>query len=271
MVLRNDMTEDEMTVSRKSTRIHAKGVRRIGQIEQLERRDLFATIVWDQELNFDFLGENEPLARQLTQRAIDDWSKVIVDFNYDGDNNPQTDNTLVVNIGIFPFLGSTRGMAAVAEGDANGLPRKAEIFLDAEGGEQGWYFDPTSGDDAEFLGGLVDPFHAESASLSTNDFYRTILHELGHAMGIKAGSDLAFDRFLMPAGTDQIDPSGQLKVFHNPNGLFGSQGFSATITTSGGVHVYEGPADPAFPDASVHSGDLRTPDARQRRHQRCDH
>jgi hypothetical protein len=38
----------------------------------------------------------EQFARDLVNRAIDDWEAVITDFNYDGDNNPATMATTIL-------------------------------------------------------------------------------------------------------------------------------------------------------------------------------
>jgi hypothetical protein len=54
--------------------------------------------------------------------------------------------------------------------------------------EVGFFFDPTPNDDVEFST-LSSPFAASKtpASGELMDFYETILHEIGHAMGIALG------------------------------------------------------------------------------------
>jgi hypothetical protein len=42
---------------------------------------------------FDDHDDDAILATQIVQRAVDDWSRVTTDFNYDNDSNPTTDNT----------------------------------------------------------------------------------------------------------------------------------------------------------------------------------
>ena len=216
------------------------------------------TIVWDDELNLDQFGDQEPVVRQLIGRAIDAWNAVIIDFNYDGDDNPETNNILEVDIGAFPFLGGTRAFAGVTNYDASGKPTSAEIIMDVDGGGKGWFLDPTPIDDAEFAGGLVNPFMAVIADREEPDFFRSILHELGHAVGIESGSDL-IKSHLTRVGTDQVDGRSHLQLFQNPDGPFGQDGFQVTFTTGAtlpNLHIYEGPPDPAFPDVPIHPRDL---------------
>lgn len=65
--------------------------------ECLEDRRLLA-IVWDNAGTNNFVNTygtgNAAIATQLISRAIDDWNRVISDFNFNGDGNPQTDNTI---------------------------------------------------------------------------------------------------------------------------------------------------------------------------------
>ncbi len=66
-------------------------------LEPLEDRRLLA-IVWANEFGangFDIYGNDEVYARDLVNRAMDDWDRVITDFNYDGDANPNTTNARV--------------------------------------------------------------------------------------------------------------------------------------------------------------------------------
>ncbi len=69
-------------------------------MEALEDRRLLA-ITWANEFgtgsenpDFGIYGTNEIYAREIVNRAIKDWSAVITDFNFDGDNNPATSNSL---------------------------------------------------------------------------------------------------------------------------------------------------------------------------------
>src|SRR5690606_20788274 len=70
------------------------------------------------------------------------------------------------------------------------------IFLDDNGGGDGWFFDETPLDDIEFTS-IADSFQASFVDASTvgqtrqNDFYRTITHEIGHALGVLLGGATA--------------------------------------------------------------------------------
>jgi len=69
-------------------------------------------------------------------------------------------------------------------------------------------------------------------------FYRTITHEIGHAMGLASSSPVFALSNMTFVGSDP--EGGLLYSFHNPNGQYG---VTATITTSifgSGRHLFEG-------------------------------
>jgi hypothetical protein len=78
-------------------------------------------------------------------------------------------------------------------------------------------------------------------------------HALGFVLTVESGFNQRLFQFLTPAGRDQYDRSCDLFLFHNPVGPFGVH---ATLTTCGGGHLYEGPADPQFPTVPRHASDL---------------
>ena len=183
----------------------------------------------------------------------------------------------------------------------------ATIQLDDNGGGDGWFFDQTPLDDAEFTaivnsgatgtgtafqGSFVD---VATAGLNYNDFYRTITHEIGHALGIRLTDPLGLnsgnwliqnqittqtytlavnttDNSLGPltyVGRDQVAPT-RTQVLFDPNTgrndpftvvnelwqyPLAGGGF-VTFTEDGGGHFYEGPRDPAFPAAAIQPNDL---------------
>jgi hypothetical protein len=132
--------------------------------------------------------------------------------------------------------------------------------IDNDAGGTGWYFDSTPLDDVEFTG-LASSYQASFVDPTSNfkDFYETVTHEIGHALGIYSNSTPANDRLFQltsPVGTDQIDMVSQLRQFNNPSGQFG---VIVTFTDSGGNHTYEGPADPSFPLIQTHPNDLMNP------------
>lgn len=220
--------------------------------ETLEDRTVPAIILWtnrgtdasDTDNFTATYGVNSNIARAIVDKAIDDWEEVIVDFNYAGGGNTYS---LFIDAG--DLGGGGRGVTTNLNTDADGKPTDADIRMDDAGGTGGWYFDTVPGDDAEFTA-LLTAFAANgSNALGGNDFYRTIVHEMGHAMGIASGGSLAINNFLTPAGTDQVDNAETLSLFTGAS-------VSATLTSDGGRHIYEGPADPAFPNAPTNPNDL---------------
>jgi hypothetical protein len=188
--------------------------------EHLENRRMLS-INWVNQSTNNFAavyGANDAsIATSLVARAITDWERAVIDFNYDGDGNPLTNNVynLTVNAG---FLGSgVRGSTAFATVNANGLPTATTITMDDNGAGTGWFFDTTSLDDIEFTS-IANPFQASFIDSTTfgqthqNDFYRTIVHEIGHALGITGNPNAAFAGMLTPlvnsAGQPIIDPTG---------------------------------------------------------------
>ena len=87
-----------------------RNVRHFGKqlsIELLEDKRLLA-IVWTNQFEtgvnnplnplFNTYGTNEAVARQLVNRAIGDWNKVILDQNWDNDNIPSTNGTYSLRV-----------------------------------------------------------------------------------------------------------------------------------------------------------------------------
>lgn len=248
---------------------------RQSRIEALERRVLFSDIRWTNEGgglagdSDDFeevYGANATVARAIVNRAISDWERVIENFN----RAPGDGNFFDLNIDADVFSSSTIAGQTSLITSVDGKPISADIDLDDNGGGIGsWYFDPVIGssmvpDDGEFTS-LVTPFAATgSAPTAGNDFYRTVSHEIGHAMGIAGGwflEPLRIDDFLTAAGTDPIDGTSTLYAFN-----VGGGPVEATFTDAGGYHFFEGPAMPglpAHPDELLNSG--RTASSQLRR------
>ncbi len=234
-------------------------------IEPLEGRRLLA-IVWANEFgvnDFDIYGNDEVYARDMVNRAMDDWDRVITDFNYDGDTNPNTTNslndtyTLTINAATLASP-TTRAQTAIPNFDPNGLPTDTTITMDNDAAGNGWFFDSTPLDDAEFTG-IANSFQASfvdstaEGQSNRDDFYRTITHEIGHALGIFIGFG-AIDQFQSLLGSF---PSGEsLFSFNNPNGQFDTE---VTFTSSGGGHFFEGPPPSNLPNLPVHPNELMNP------------
>src|SRR6478752_6827979 len=91
--------------SRHSRAIRAAATRSV--CEQLETRRLLSTINWANKgtvaLDSDgfnaAFGGNSTLARGIVQRAIDDWERVIGNFNYSGGGNTYSVNISSSDLG----------------------------------------------------------------------------------------------------------------------------------------------------------------------------
>lgn len=229
-------------------------------LETLEDRQLLSTIVWTNRgsANSDTdgfnanLGANAALARTLVDAAIDDWEAVIQNFNYANVGTPGNApfaNQFTLTLSAAQING--RGVTFNPGIDSQGKPFSATIQLDNNAAGAGWFFDATPGDNAEFND--VRTRFSARASGTGFDFYRTALHEIGHAMGIASVfSGLAINNFFSPAGVDQISGSDSLLLFSGPT-------TSATLTTVGGGHLYEGAPDPNFPNAPSNPQDVMNP------------
>ncbi len=224
-------------------------------VESLETRSLLAIILWTDRGdnggadtdNFvaNYGAANAPIARAIVDRAIDDWEAVIVNFNYAGGGNTYSLEIDAGNLG-----GGGRGVANNINYNAAGKPINADIRMDDNGGGAGWYFDTGIFDDAEFPT-LLNAFAANGPNaLNGNDFYRTIVHEIGHAVGILIDGPAAIMNFMGAAGP--ADPNdGGSNLF-----LFTGASVTATFTTNGGGHIFEGIAPAGF---TQHPFDLMNP------------
>lgn len=215
------------------------GGRRL-QMESLEKRELFA-IDWINESTSGFAatyGANAALATEIVHRAISDWETYITDFNYDSDNNPATvdalNNTFSLTLSANSLGSGVRGVAT-ASPDLTGRHFVGTVQIDNDGAGDGWFFDPTPYDDAEFtsITNSLGPASSFSASFvdvyssGTADFYRTVLHEIGHVLGLYMSNTIT--SLSTPAGTDPLDGEA-LRQF---------TGVGYTTKFSGG-HIYEG-------------------------------
>ena len=295
---------------RRNVKSSASTMKRL-RFEQLEDKRLLA-IVWANEHDigandpqFNTYGLNEATARTIVNRAIDNWEAVITDFNYDGDNNPNTVNglndTYQLTVSAGTFAGGLRAQTQFPA-FINGQPISTTITMDDNGGGDvgdSWFFDTTPLDDVEFTG-IADAFQASFVDATTvgqanhNDFYRTITHEIGHALGILIdvnGLDSGnFDVqnqqnglfFASPFPPNNVDPrlgaltyvgadqvgfgrtttlllNGVPTPFTIANELWQytlADNTTVTFTESGGGHFYEGVADPNVAGADQHLNEL---------------
>lgn len=234
-------------------------------VEPLEDRRMLAVLAWENRGDNGgpdtdgfqaAFGASSAVARAIVDRAIDDWETAIIDFNYaavGGAGQPSTDNTFALTIDASDLGAGSRGVAQNAQFDADGKPFSADITMDDDGGGGGWFFDSTPGDDSEFT--LLEAqsqasFLGAGAAANDDDFYRTILHEIGHAIGITNAGNAAIQLFLSDSGLqDANDAASDLFRFDGAGG-------TVTFTTNGGLHIYEGPAVGSLP---THPEDLMNP------------
>ncbi len=215
---------------------------------------LLSTFVWTNRLTTNFAtvygAANAALATAIVDRALADWGKILVNFNRAGGSNTFNVTFSASNLG-----GTTRGSTGSITTDGNGVPTSARVTMDNDGGGAGWYFDATPGtadlpDDGEF-GEIVNPFMSRMPGGS--DFYRTVAHEICHAVGILlGGSAYRISQFLTNTQIPDPNDSTQRLWAFNVNG----GAVEATLSSVGGGHLYEGPAVPNHPELPFHPGDL---------------
>src|SRR5262249_16171872 len=157
------------------------------------------------------------------------------DFRFQG--VPGNTNTYTLNITTFNHPDSGPGAALadtdVTAKDAVGKPIRADIRMDTNGATQGWYFDKVFDAGGNFrldnpaVRTLSNPLSASRSGFnSPNDFYSTVLHEIGHAVGISSESGMRINNFL---ATDPSKPTR--KFFNGPT-------TSATFTDDdAGLHL----------------------------------
>lgn len=252
--------------------------------EPLEDRRLLSNIVWENDganggdsdqFNAAF-GSNATLARAIVRQAIQDWEQVITNFNFDLPGLPANElntfgfNIQAMNLGnqltqldpnatIYDRFGND--VENMPPGGPNntlqfGKPVTASVYIDTNGGGYGWYFDPSPATNGEFPQ-FINPFSARGNIGNHQDFYTTVLHAIGDAIGITLYSTLVYDRST-ELGPDPVDPP----EYGYERSLFGVPYFDpatgamgqTVFTNSGDAGLYWGertsdiPAsDPIFP------------------------
>jgi hypothetical protein len=235
---------------------------RMLSLEALEARTLLSNIVWTNEGNANndsdlfnaTYGANAVVARSIVDTAISRWATIIQNFNYNNvgqQGYAPFANTFSLSIFAGDLGGGTRGSTGNIIVDPDGKPFAANISIDDDGGGPGWFFDTTPGDSGEFTT-LLNRYTA-SFSGNSNDFERTITHEIGHAMGLAFSGTLAIGKYLTFAGFDQSSAgNGGGSLLY----LFSAGSTTATFTSYNGGHIYEGPVDPNFPTEPVSPNEL---------------
>ena len=234
--------ESSSTRGRTSTRSTRSSAALRSAVEPLESRQLLSTINWTNRGvsdGFTVYGVNANTARGIVDRAIDDWEQVISNFNFTGGGN--TFNLTVTGASM---ASGSRGVCnnTTRNNSTQKKPISADITLDNDGGGSGWYFDPSMGstllpDDVEF-DSLLTPFTANATGGQTgNDFYRTIVHEVGHAMGVTNDTTgyLRIGDFLSNGVADPNNTAETLRLLN-----FNGGATDYTLTSDGGGHMFEG-------------------------------
>jgi hypothetical protein len=230
--------------------------------EPLEVRRLLSTINWvnkgtgagagdTDDFNAMF-GVNATAARNIVQRAIGDWERVISDFNGFAGRN-----TFDLTVDADAMAAGTAASTGSIVYDPNLKPESATVTLDDDAGGVGWYFDPVPGtgtnpDDSDFTT-FITPWAADNASLSARDLHRTAVNAIGHAMGL-ASSAARLTSLETAAGDDpnSTNPADELKTIDID--FDGTADY--TLTTTGGRHLFEGGGAYAGP---VHPNEVMNP------------
>jgi hypothetical protein len=174
-------------------------------------------------------------ARGIVQRSIDDWERIILNFNRSG-GGTNTYNLVVDAADLDGALATTRNVTY----DAQGKPLSARITLDRTAP---WYFDPLIGpshlpDDGEFTF-IESPFQAANIAVN-RDLYTVVTHEVGHAMGLASSSNRLLS-LGVDIGDDPNDDEDARLFTIDVNGVPGAD-FTYTRSNNSGTHLYEGPS-----------------------------
>ena len=212
--------------------------RRCVLIEPLEQRQLLAYINWinrggpiagDTDRFDAAYGDKAAEARQIVDVAIADWSYVIQNFNYADRSHP---NELQIHLSAGADFGSgPYGVTSAILTDAEDKPYRASIVLNTLANIN--YFIPETFQGAGAFTSATDYAGSYASSPTFRppiDFYTTVLHEIGHAVGLDVGeTDLAISQFLTPV-------AGSATLFNFQAGP-ASDPTTAQFTSEGGGHL----------------------------------
>ncbi len=175
--------------------------------EPLEKREMLSSIVWtnrggagnDSDLFGAAFGAQAAAARLVVDAAIDNWERIIPNFNTVAANGVPA-NTINVSFTMEELFGQTLGSAIVQTVDNSGRPRQGSITLDINGSQNndpgilGWFVDPTPNDNSEFLANLSQGggTYDANAGVATGggpadskaDLFFVASHELFHVLGL---------------------------------------------------------------------------------------
>jgi hypothetical protein len=237
-------------------------------LEVLEPRRLLSTIIWgndggvpgrrgDPDQFGAVFGPYATIARADVRQAIQDWEQVIANFDYTNvgtSGNATVSNTFLLSVnaadlapGILGEVDESNTATDQSKDISSnghfiqvGKPYVAAIVLDNNGDGHGWYFDPTPADNSKFNQN-VTPFSAQANLGGREDFFTTVLREIGQAIGLDANQKHEdFGRDAGNLGQDPTNPRFELfgVDFYDRN----TNQFHGTLfTQNDGGGLYTGP------------------------------
>ena len=161
-------------------------------LEQLEDRTMMSVIVWANRAEFDTeFGARTAAARQVIDQVLLDWGAAIESFNYRkvGQSGWAPSRSYTINIVVDNLEAGKLASCKPVEIDDDGKPFEGKMTIDRDASGGMWYFDPSPLNDDEFPTPIT-PF-ASAGGPAGADLYTTVLHELGHGLGLAGNSDLA--------------------------------------------------------------------------------
>ena len=129
-------------------------------------------------------GNSANAARAVVDAAIDDWERVITNWNRDDGTQ-----TLQINISISGSGFAAAGTPA-ASAPADGKPTTGSITIGSGNNSpdpndaNGWYLDPRPNDWAEFDGTIINAFAGQSTGNLGPDLYSIASAEVTHVVGL---------------------------------------------------------------------------------------
>jgi hypothetical protein len=172
------------------------------RVEVLEDRTV-PTIVWTNRLTAT--DTFTPAERAVVDQAITIWNGIVTNLH-------NGSNVLRVTITGGSQSGLDLGPGTLGETEVNVgnyQPTSASIRI-AANTAIGWYVDPTPADDSEFTQPTASPYAADGGP-NGSDLLSTVLHELGHALGIN-GANARFTSHETPG-------PGQDFTYHGSSGV----------------------------------------------------
>jgi hypothetical protein len=188
--------------------------------EPLESRTLMSTINWANRNNASnnfasTWGANNAMAMAVVDAVLDQYERVIEDFNYSGGTTQYNINISMRDQPTNPWGGQTDPDDVTVNG--SGAPSGANTFIgagtdntgDGVGDGVGYWLDPTPNDWSEFttvVNAFVGNATAASPAFGLRDFYSIVAHEVGHAIGMTSADGSDWETFIGALSTDTGNP-----------------------------------------------------------------